>query len=577
MTRWHRHQDDEDAGFTLIELLVVIVVLPVIVGGIASALIVTLKNDSGTSNRISDSLNAQTASEYFVRDVQTAQYVTTAAGLTSATKFTPGSPQLCGSGTFLLGLYRQATTADPNGMDVGYWQNATHQVVRYSCSVSTASFAASSLGNPVVIADNVVATGLGNSASSPAPGGPGAGSTAQFVSIQPSIIAAVASQEWVPATPSVPVATSTTLCYSAASCGTTPYPVSLDLYSVLPFTMPGSVNVTTSSGTVLVTCTGTGTDGTTGLPDLTGCKTASGVVATAVIGRSAVTQLSISAIQFAVDLPGSSYTFSLLGTPRNNGSSLTPQGSGSPTLLLLGSQGFTKHGSSGGWSVQTGTAVADGGQIVCTGSGNVFSPNGFGAGQVNPTPPSNACNNVVYGIAPVQDPISPPDCFPPQSTPRATVGGVQQPGVYTNGLSGTIGPGVYEVTGGTVGTLTYSGPSSQGVLIYLAGNGSVCGDTTNYSPNIDFNGTWNLAPLSAAQSMSTFGSAALGDVYLWQDALNTQAITVHGASSSVTSQGVFYAPAAYITTDGGLTISTGRMIISGTTGNGGITATLNGS
>jgi prepilin-type N-terminal cleavage/methylation domain-containing protein len=63
-------------GFTLIELLVVLVIIPLIIGGLAEAFIVSFNNEAATSNRLSDSVNAQTTSEYFVRDVQGASFVT---------------------------------------------------------------------------------------------------------------------------------------------------------------------------------------------------------------------------------------------------------------------------------------------------------------------------------------------------------------------------------------------------------------------------------------------------------------------------------------------------------------------
>jgi prepilin-type N-terminal cleavage/methylation domain-containing protein len=583
----HRGGDD---GFTLIELLVVLVILPLIIGGIAEALIVTLENDSGTSNRISDSANAQTASEYFVRDVQSATFVTTSTGLQSATHFTLNSPQLCGSGTFLLGLYRPVTTSDPAGMDVGYWQSAAGQVQRYACSVSTTNYAATPTGAPVVVADNVVAKAIGSTPGTPTAGGAGTASTSQFVAIQPTWIATAAASEWAPVAPAAPVAVTTTLCYSAATCPSGLSTFNLDVFtsttlSQTGFTMPGSLNVSTPAGSVALTCTGFGTDSSNNLPDFTGCST-SQVTGKAVIGRSIVTQSSISGIQLAVTLPGSHYTYSLLGSPRSGPPGLTPQGGSNPTLLLLGPNGYTKTGSSGGTTVTQGSVVIDGGQVTCVGggtSGNINTPSGSGPGQVDPNPPtpsSKQCSNTVYGVSPVPDPVAPflPLCFTGQPTPAAPVAGVQQPGVYPNGLSGTIGPGVYEVTGGTVKNLQYSGPATEGVLVYLAGNGTVCNDNTDYTPAVNLQGglSWSLAPLSQGQSLQTFGSAGLSDVFFWQDAENNSAVNA-GGTDSIQSAGTMYAPTAVITTNGHLAITSGRMVVSGFSGSGDITVTLTGS
>ena len=51
--------------------------MPLIVGAIAAAIIVSYQDSGLAQNRLTDSSNAQISSEYFIRDVQGAQYVTT--------------------------------------------------------------------------------------------------------------------------------------------------------------------------------------------------------------------------------------------------------------------------------------------------------------------------------------------------------------------------------------------------------------------------------------------------------------------------------------------------------------------
>jgi prepilin-type N-terminal cleavage/methylation domain-containing protein len=78
--RWRRHRPGGrggDDGFTLIELLIVIVILPIIVGGMAAALIGILRNESTTFGRDSDSADAQITAANFDRDVQSATLITT--------------------------------------------------------------------------------------------------------------------------------------------------------------------------------------------------------------------------------------------------------------------------------------------------------------------------------------------------------------------------------------------------------------------------------------------------------------------------------------------------------------------
>ena len=71
-----------EQGFTLIELLVVLVIMPLVIGAIAVVMITTFKasnpNDpEGTFARLADAHDAQITSAYFVRDVQSAQSVST--------------------------------------------------------------------------------------------------------------------------------------------------------------------------------------------------------------------------------------------------------------------------------------------------------------------------------------------------------------------------------------------------------------------------------------------------------------------------------------------------------------------
>ena len=67
----------DSAGFTLIELVVVVAILPLVVGGIAVALISVFSLQNSVSNRVSDSNDALVASTVFNRDVQSAQMFTT--------------------------------------------------------------------------------------------------------------------------------------------------------------------------------------------------------------------------------------------------------------------------------------------------------------------------------------------------------------------------------------------------------------------------------------------------------------------------------------------------------------------
>jgi len=76
MSPCHAVQAGEE-GFTLIELIIVIVILPLVIGGVAAALLAILQNESTTFNRVGDSADAQITSANFSRDVQSAYRMTT--------------------------------------------------------------------------------------------------------------------------------------------------------------------------------------------------------------------------------------------------------------------------------------------------------------------------------------------------------------------------------------------------------------------------------------------------------------------------------------------------------------------
>ncbi len=158
--------EQPEAGFTLIELLVVLVIMPLIIGAIAAAIIISEQDSGVASGRLSDSASAQTFSEYYVRDVQGAGLVTTDAAAASPT-------QVCGAGTvpnqsLVLGLYR-APTASSNVLSVGYWlipqkaqqvnsQPVQYELVRDSCDSGESTPSQLVITNDVTSPDQVTGT-----------------------------------------------------------------------------------------------------------------------------------------------------------------------------------------------------------------------------------------------------------------------------------------------------------------------------------------------------------------------------------------------------------------------------------
>jgi prepilin-type N-terminal cleavage/methylation domain-containing protein len=70
-------QRGDESGFTLIELVVTVTVIPIVIGGIATALISLLSLQNTVNNRVGDSNDALVASTDFNRDVQSATLMTT--------------------------------------------------------------------------------------------------------------------------------------------------------------------------------------------------------------------------------------------------------------------------------------------------------------------------------------------------------------------------------------------------------------------------------------------------------------------------------------------------------------------
>jgi Tfp pilus assembly protein PilE len=117
-----------DGGFTLIELLLVIVIVPVVIGSIALAIITSLQQQSSISNRLTDSSASQLTSETYVRDIQSAALVTTS-----------GSVSGCGSvagASFLVGLSVPTGTGQTLVSYVTVGSPPT-ELVRYACGTST--------------------------------------------------------------------------------------------------------------------------------------------------------------------------------------------------------------------------------------------------------------------------------------------------------------------------------------------------------------------------------------------------------------------------------------------------------
>ena len=122
-----------EGGFTLIELLIVTLVLPMVIGAIAVALVAVFSLQGSVSGRITGSSDAQLVSSNFVSDVQDASMII-------APSPTPGapsgqSPGTCGTGgTEVLSL--QSVTSSGTPTEISYLtvpEGSTYALVRNVC------------------------------------------------------------------------------------------------------------------------------------------------------------------------------------------------------------------------------------------------------------------------------------------------------------------------------------------------------------------------------------------------------------------------------------------------------------
>lgn len=132
--RTNRDFDASEKGFTLVELLIVVVVLPLVIGALSYGLLAALRLQSGVSNRLTDTSDAQVVSSDFASDVQAASYLTEQQNTTSQ----------CGQGLQILGLeWNPSLVAPYNFQDMvsyvqlttGTGSSQTWSLVRQQCVI----------------------------------------------------------------------------------------------------------------------------------------------------------------------------------------------------------------------------------------------------------------------------------------------------------------------------------------------------------------------------------------------------------------------------------------------------------
>jgi prepilin-type N-terminal cleavage/methylation domain-containing protein len=122
-----RHANGEQ-GFTLIELLVVVVILPLVAGAIAIAMLSVFTEQNSVTTRTSNSGDTSVLSANFVKDVQSAQSITTDPSV--------AGPSPCVTTSGILSLQWTVPGAGQTNV-VSYAivkQGTSNRLVRYSCA-----------------------------------------------------------------------------------------------------------------------------------------------------------------------------------------------------------------------------------------------------------------------------------------------------------------------------------------------------------------------------------------------------------------------------------------------------------
>ena len=131
LTRRRLHGSDE-SGFSLIELIVVVAIMPIILGGIAVALLSVFSLEGPTGNRIGNSNDELVASSNFNKDVQSAAQITT--NTTGYSSTVAGCGSLGSKQSQLLGLEWGANSAITGSATAGYGYQT---VISYVSSLVT--------------------------------------------------------------------------------------------------------------------------------------------------------------------------------------------------------------------------------------------------------------------------------------------------------------------------------------------------------------------------------------------------------------------------------------------------------
>jgi len=154
----HRTSDERENGFTLIELLLVVIIMPLIIGVIALALLSIFQTQSSVSGRLSSSGDAQIVAASYYHDLQSAALMTTDSAALAAMGIQE-------TGTLALGLeWPATTTSSPTETVVTYSTiqpaSSTASASPYLLMRNVYSYSAAGGSSPILLSSRVVSNNV---------------------------------------------------------------------------------------------------------------------------------------------------------------------------------------------------------------------------------------------------------------------------------------------------------------------------------------------------------------------------------------------------------------------------------
>jgi hypothetical protein len=473
--------------------VIVVIILPILVGGMAAALIAILQDEGTTFNRLSDSADAQNASAFFARDVQNATSLTTGSPLSPNTGACQNSPTYppAGSTTLLSLQWGQTNQRSVTGI-----VNYANPNILYS---TNDNFTAADSG--------AVVTGLGLQPGTTIIPWSSANPADTPGSVQLSIMANPPGP-W-HGTYTLSQITNFEVTYWDVPHGSANQLVRMfcDVQNSQPYFSSQEIlsdDLPADQGPATITC---------GPTVVAPCTPSN--LATTWIPTAGITDVSLSAAE-----PSSGYDFDLSATPRSSNptsegtaagatgaSSLLLNGTGSSTLAIPGNATLTVNGE---LAFNSPTAQA-------TGQGTLNDPAPGPISEYGCMPNhSGFCPQVTTNVAncncakptPMSSPISPPTISAP-TTPTTTSGPNQA------GCSTTCQPGYYPASLNLTGNITFApGNYLFAGSVGISGSGSVtfgAGQYTfdqglNIGPNITVTGSGVFFYFAGSTASLTVGN-----------------------------------------------------------------------